>query len=1111
MNRNDLKSGIIIVGPKWPEPIHVKKVDFHDPYVRIIASMTLTNKHVDQMMLQHDLDNVSVKTIKCDFTSDAWKIFLWLEAKRYRFASLYDPLLAMNTSKVDPLPHQIEAVYSYVLRMPKIRFLLAHDPGAGKTIMAGLIIKELKMRKVIQRILIVVPGHLKDQWRRELKERFEETFVVVSRDYISSHYAENVWKKENQIITSIDFAKREDIVPSLNDSEFDLIVVDEAHKMSATKYGEKTEKTGRYKLGEILSKNSEHLLFLTATPHKGDSENFRLFLDLLNPGFFKTTEMIKESLKNQDNPLFLRRIKEDMKDFDGKPLFVPRIVITPDIRLSDPEKILYNEVSEYVHNQYNKAIQVDKKRNIGFALVILQRRLASSTYALQKSLERRQHRLEDMLKGPNAQKNKTNSPTFSMDDVEDMSEEERWKEEELWETLSVAENREELQKEINTLGDLINKANHIINNENESKITELRNTLSNMDKKQPGTKLLIFTEAKDTLKYVETKLKHWGYLVNTIHGGMQLEDRVKAEIIFKNETQIMVATEAAGEGINLQFCHMMINYDLPWNPNRLEQRMGRIHRYGQQLEVSVFNLVAADTREGKLMIKLFEKLDEIKKIMKSDKVFDVISEILPGKSLSQLFIDAAINTRDQDEILKELEIDVNLEYIEDIKDKLGDSLAVKYIDYTRIKEMRDKALENKLIPKYTKELFKRAFSRLGGKMHERPDGFTAINSVPYEIKHIAERDKFKKSFGVISRTYPKITFDKEIGFKNQDATFVTFGHPLFESILLWIDESFSSEMQKGATFFDPNGSNGFIVFHDGEIKDGTNQTAGKKLFAHFLDLTTNTIKPVHPTIIWDLIESDNNTKLDVPVNIDDIKNKILSNVIQSLEDYLMDLQKERNHQSEIKQKYGVESLRQSIKRLDNELIDLRNRKYDGENVDLPIRIKNDKKRTYEANKLNLETTIKKEQSLTMDTPNFLGIIYVKPFATVGNNDMHNDPQVEEIGMNTVMQYETNHGRTPKDVSKDNIGFDIRSTDQNGNVRYIEVKARASVGSVVLTTNEWYQASQMGDMYYLYVVWNTKRIHDVEPIIIQNPAKNLMVDKKIVRYFVSPEEIREKSQ
>lgn len=1108
MDISELKSGIIIVGPKWPEPVHIKKIETPGSYVRIVGSTTLSNEHIDQIIPKSDLTHIDIQTIPTDFKSQPWKVFLALETKRYRFASLYDPLLAMNTSKVDPLPHQIEAVYGYVLKMPRIRFLLAHDPGAGKTIMAGLIIKELKMRKIVKRILIVVPGHLKDQWRRELKDRFEETFVVVSRGYMGAHYAENVWEKENQIITSIDFAKREEILPSLDSSEFDMIIVDEAHKMSAYRYGEQTEKTGRYRLGEILSRISEHFLFLTATPHKGDPENFRLFLDLLEPGFFATSEMLKESIENQDNPLFLRRIKEDMKDFEGKPLFVPRNVLTPDIRLSDSEKELYNEVSLYVKEQFNKALASDKKRNVGFALLILQRRLASSTFALLKSLERRKQKLEDMREMVDNKNTPSIHRFFDFEESEDMSEEERWKEEELWETLSVAENREELEKEIRTLAELISKAKEVINLETESKLLNLKDTLIDFKQTRPNEKILIFTESKDTLEYLVKKITSWGYSTNTIHGGMQLEERVEAEKVFKNQTQIMVATEAAGEGINLQFCHLMINYDLPWNPNRLEQRMGRVHRYGQQFEVFVFNLVASDTREGQILIRLFQKLDEIKRIMKSDKVFDVISEILYGKNLAQLLLDAASNVRDQEEILKELDFKVDEQYISQIRENLGESLATKYMDYTRLKEMRAKARENRLIPEYTEALFKKAFSNAGGRFHDRSDEFITIDSIPYEIKSIANEDNFKKSFGSLLKTYPKTTFDKEIGFKHPDAEFITFGHPLFESTLEWIDRQFGSEPQKGAVFIDPDAKlNGHIVFHEGEIKDGTGDTAGKKLFAHYVDTMSN-IQQISPTIIWDLIESDE--KNNEIVELEDMKEKVLSDVIRSLESYSVELQKERTRQSEIKQKYGVQSLRKLIVDLDNDLVELQIRKDKEENVDLAIRNKQTRKRKYEDNKNELEFLIQKEQSLTMSMPSFFGIIRVKPSVTI-QDEMYRDPAVEKAGMQITIQYERNEGRIPEDVSKENLGFDVRSVDKNGDFRYIEVKARAGVGSVALTTNEWFKAQHLGDDFYLYVVWNAVKEPDSKPLIIRNPAKNLSVSQEVVRYFVNPEEIREKAE
>ncbi|HDN73704.1 MAG TPA: DEAD/DEAH box helicase, partial [Archaeoglobus sp.] len=557
-----IKKGDTVQGDRWPEPVEVNHLEDLGDYIRLIGVCRPSGQNVNQLIHKDEINTFEVTKLTTNFTASPVEIFLGLEAKRYRYASLYDPLLAMNTSKIEPLPHQIEAVYGYVLRLPRIRFLIADDPGAGKTIMAGLIIKELKFRQLVNRVLIVVPGHLKDQWRRELKERFEETFVIIDRSFLGAVYGENVWDRESQIITSLDFAKQEDIMPSLSSSHFDLVIVDEAHKMSAYQYGEKLSKTGRYKLGETLSQISEHVLFLTATPHKGDPENFRLFLDLLEPGFFATTEMLYQSIDQKDNPLFIRRIKEDLKDFEGKPLFLPRHVKTLSFDLgkkSPQEKIIYNALSKYVNTQYNKALTKDKRRNVAFALVILQRRFASSMYALLKSLERRKKRLSELLEG-------TQQPpkmrTYSyVDEVEELSEADRWKEEEIWETLSVAENREELIKEIRTLEDLSQKAREVIKTEGELKLKELKNTIRKLDSEFPGKKIIIFTESRDTLEYLEKKIKSWGYSVTTIHGGMGLEERIKAEKTFKHETQILIATEAAGEGINLQFCHLMINYD----------------------------------------------------------------------------------------------------------------------------------------------------------------------------------------------------------------------------------------------------------------------------------------------------------------------------------------------------------------------------------------------------------------------------------------------------------------------------------------------------------------------------------------------------------------------
>ncbi len=1096
---------MIIHGSLWPEPVEIKLIEQTGDYLHIVGATTGSRHHVDQLISAEECNSFTIIGAETTCAEEPWKVFLSLEAIRYRFASLYDPLLAMNTSKVDPLPHQIEAVYGYVMKLPRIRFLIADDPGAGKTIMAGLIIKELKLRNQCHRILIVAPGHLKDQWRRELKERFEERFMVVDRGLLDALYGENVWLRENQVITSLDFAKRDDVLPSLSSAYFDLIIIDEAHKMSAYQYGDKINKTSRYRLGETLSRTATHLLFLTATPHKGDPDNFRLFIDLLEPGFFATNELFQSSIQAKDNPLFIRRIKEDLKDFEGRPLFLPRHVKTVAFqwkRQSPREQELYNALSKYVETQYNKALAKDKKRNVAFALVILQRRLASSTYALLKSLERRKKRLEELLAGD---MERPVTGTFDFEAVEDLSEEERWQEEELWETLSVAENREELTKEIQVLEKLIEDARQIIQNEEEIKLKEFRKSLEELQQKFPepkDKKVLVFTESRDTLDYLEKKVRSWGYATNTIHGGMRLEERVKAEKVFKNETDLLVATEAAGEGINLQFCHLMVNYDIPWNPNRLEQRMGRIHRYGQQKEVYVFNLVAIDSREGMVLNRLFEKLDEIRDAMGSDKVFDVLSEVLYNKNLSQILMEAAANARSIDEILKDIDITVDDDYIRQVKKNLGESLATRFIDYTRIKEMAQQAREHRLIPEYTESFFKKAFGKANGKHRELKDGLLAIDSIPAVIRQIAGEDTFKKSFGDLLKKYPRATFDKEIAFKNPDVEFVTFGHPLFEGVMNWVEATFTPSLMNGATFIDPDGKlDGHILYYEGEIKDGTGRVAGKRLFSFYVN--GDTVTPVSPSIIWDFQEATDHD--NEPADIEALKHKTINAVIPKLEAYKAELIQERTRQGEIKEKYGITSLDHLILELDGDLIGLYSRKDRGENVDLVIRNKEELKSRYEKALTDLKDEIQKETSLTMSMPRFIGIIRIKK-AEQPSDGMATDRESELIGMKVAMEHELANGRTPEDVSEDDLGFDIRSTDKQGKIRYIEVKARAREGAVALTQNEWFKAKRFKEDYYLYAVMNAKK----EPKLycINNPAEKLNPDERIevVRYVVPHDEI-----
>lgn len=1111
-----MKSGEIIQGPQWPEPVEVNFSEDLGEYVRIVGVTINSRVHIDRLIKKTDLPEIEAKQVTA-FGAEPRSVFLSVEAKRYRFASLYDPLLAMNTCKVDPLPHQIEAVYGFVLQLPRIRFLIADDPGAGKTIMAGLIIKELKLRNLVKRVLIVAPGHLKDQWQREMRDRFEENFVKVDRGLINASYGENIWTRENQLIASIDFAKQDDIAMSLASSHFDLIIVDEAHKMSAYRYGEKLDKTGRYRLGEVLSDISTNLLFLTATPHRGDPENFRLFLDLLEPGFFATTEMVAESIRNQENPLFIRRVKEDLKDFEGRPLFLPRHVDTIAFRLgteSPKEADLYIALSKYVNEQYNKALtKQDKRRNVAFALVILQRRLASSTYALLKSLERRKKRLDDLLQGATQNNSRNGFMGIDPDEAEDMDEEERWAQEEVWETLSVAGNQDELRAEIETLKDLIRMAKAIVESENEVKIRHLKNSLAKLNQDFAGAKILIFTESRDTLDHLERNIRDkWGYSVCTIHGGMNLPERIKAEGTFKNDAQVLIATEAAGEGINLQFCNLMINYDLPWNPNRLEQRMGRIHRYGQTREVFIFNLVASDTREGRVMKALFDKLAEIKDALGSDKVFDVLGDIVQGKGLAQLMVDAAAGARSLDEILKDIEIIVDQDYIQRVRDNLGESLATRYIDYTRIKEKADQAREYRLIPEYTEAFFKRAIEVLDGKwqartMKEFPQGsFLSIESLPFQLKQIADEEPFRRQHGSLLKRFPLATFDKEAAMRVSQAEFISFGHPLFEALLIWVERNLANTLSQGAVFTDPDGKmDGTILFYQGEVLDGRGQVTGTRLFALFVDVNSGDLQAVNPAILWDVKEVGENKE---NVDVEALKRKAFTILLPELEKYKETLLTERERQAAIKEKYGVRSLEYLILKLDGDLIGLYDRRYRGENVDLVIRNKEEQKAGYELALRDLKLGLEQERNLTISTPRFIGMARIVP--EMDASVMVSDDDMEQIGMEVTMQYERQQGWRPEDVSKENLGFDVRSTSPDGNRRYIEVKARAGMGSVALTQNEWFKAKRFQDEFYLYAVLNASR----EPVLyrIENPAALLKPEEQVeVRYMVSVNEITSKGE
>jgi hypothetical protein len=543
-----------------------------------------------------------------------------------------------------------------------------------------------------------------------------------------------------------------------------------------------------------------------------------------------------------------------------------------------------------------------------------------------------------------------------------------------------------------------------------------------------------------------------------------------------------------------------------------------VHRYGQTREVFVFNLVAEDTREGRVLTRLFGKLEEIRQALGSDKVFDVLGEVLYGKNLAQLLLDAAASARSMEEILAELDVQVDEGYVAHVKENLGESLATRYIDYTRIREMADRAREYRLIPEYTQAFFQRALEAAGGRCRDRGGGFLAVDAIPYAVRRIAERDEFRKRHGPLQRRYPMIAFDKEIARWHARADFVSFGHPLFEALLAWVEQSLAGSLSRGAAFSDPDGRmDGVLLFYEGHVQDGLGQVAGCRLFALYADLASGEVRPANPALLWDLVEGPVPQSADLAVrqsntvpDLEAIKQQALAVLLPALAGYRRQLQAERDRQAEIKRKYGVKSLEHLILQLDGDLIDLYARRERGDKVDLVIHNKEEQKRSYEEALSELRRTVGQERSLTMGMPRFVGAVRVVPASQV-EADMREDPDVERVGMEVTMAYERGQGRVPEDVAAENLGFDVRSTDpRSGRRRYIEVKGRASVGPVALTQNEWFKAERFGAEYYLYVVLNAAT--QPELYLIQDPAATLQPEEWVeVRYLVPVDDITSKGE
>ena len=651
-----LKKGEIVGASFWPEAVQIKHVENIDDDLYLVEAVGReSNQYFENYLEKHQLEEV--ERYSEEDTSDQLKNRFqhYLQYHVLRTEKEYSQSRARGNRNMIPLPHQIEAVYGKMLQAPQVRYLLADDPGAGKTIMSGMLIRELKARNMIRKTLILVPPLVLKQWQTELKEKFNEDFLIITRSYLDASGELNPFDMHQQVIASMYWASREDIKNMIINSQFDLVIVDEAHKMAAYTVGQKKRKVKRtkmFQLGENLLRHTEHSLLLTATPHKGDKENFRHLMSLIDHDIFSQLNR-SDSILEKSNPYVIRRLKENMLNFDGTPLFPKRTTKTLGFDLSPAEFDLYEAVTEYVRHHFNRAKQ-NNRPNVAFAMMILQRRLSSSIEAIYLSLVRRKERLQKALETGQ----KVKQMILDYEDYEDSSLEEQ----ELLEEHAEGEYEEldldELQVEIEMLDQLIRKANVIRQNQNERKYLELEKTLFGANGLlAQGEKMLIFTESKDTLNYLEKKLKAYVPEVAKIVGDFSMDRRQEEVEKFRNKLQIMIATDAGGESINLQFCNQMVNYDIPWNPNRLEQRMGRIHRIGQKNEVFVFNLVATNTREGDVLIRLLTKMEQMREDLGQDQVYDFIGEVLEDHQadLSSVMEQAITGREDLDEIIANME------------------------------------------------------------------------------------------------------------------------------------------------------------------------------------------------------------------------------------------------------------------------------------------------------------------------------------------------------------------------------------------------------------------------------------------------------------------------
>lgn len=1108
------------------EVVRIVNVDEVGPNARLVAYRNAAGKLDEQTLFRSDEHRLSLAEAgrAWAFDADPSAFKLGLEAYRISLAHLFDPMMAVHTSNVEPLPHQIAAVYETMLPRQPLRFVLADDPGAGKTIMAGLLIRELVLRADAKRILIVSPGSLSEQWQDELLEKFGLTFELFSREKQEQCHSRNYFGEQDRLIARLDqLSRNEDYQTLLKQTEWDLIVVDEAHKMSASYFGNKVNETGRFQLGKLLGGLTRHFLLMTATPHNGKEEDFQLFMSLLDGDRFYGK--FREGAHKVDiTDLMRRMVKEELLRFDGKPLFPERRAYTVSYTLSNAEVMLYDKVTDYVRNEMDRADKLDGKRKgtVGFALTQLQRRLASSPQAIYTSLGRRRRKLEarlDELKlkaradgiredlAEYTVTRKLDLPT-NLDEAEEELSADEYENyaEAVVDQATAAETIPELEAEIIILHGLEADAAAVVQSGNDRKWEEFSRLLQDHPEMRTSDgrprKLIVFTEHRDTLSYLLTRIRNVigrEDAVVTIHGGTNRDDRRKVQERFRNDPDVLVliATDAAGEGVNLQNANLMVNYDLPWNPNRMEQRFGRIHRIGQREVCHLWNLVAAQTREGQVFQTLLNKL-EIEKKALGGRVFNVLGEAFEDVSLKDLLIDA-IRYGEKPETRARMEQIIgealDTQHLEDLmrRNALVDN-HMSMDDLYAIREEMDKAEARKLQPYFIRAFFREAFRTLGGELRDRETGRYEVRHVPADI---VERDRVIGGTRTpVLKKYERICFEREARtlYGKPTADLVHPGHPLMAAVTDLMLTSHRTLLKRGAVLVDPNddGLEPRVLFMlDHSIREGSGDSpkdASRRL--QFVDMRadgTSTPAGFAPHLDLRPIDAAElklvGDALTAPWITQQLEARALAYAVEKLVS---------EHTAEVlgrRQKQADKQLAAVRERLVKEI-----QYWSARAVQLDASVKagqqprmqpeNARRRAEELTARLKQRTAELEamRHVVSGSPNVIGGALVIPQglleqrsgSTAFSADAAARARVERLAMQAVIDAETALGHRTKDVSAEKCGWDITSyIDQPEGLaleRHIEVKGRAKgQDTITVTRNEISYGLNQKDKFILAIV------------------------------------------